>query len=745
MGSGSLSSKTVFLMAGLTFSVSTKAAEGAPCHCDAYREIAGIGSLSAQMAALGISMSDAPLEDQLQALRLRIQSHSLIPSECRARLLAELPSPSFHAVARQGVLAPGSNRTQDTVSAQLGQVYDAFYTGVFRFSGCQESGVGGGPPRLPSLPNLPNGPGVETPVVLPLPGINRSGASAGAGVLTSSVRPPSIALKQPAASCAEQAFDRFSQFWQEPNSKIAEQLQGFTLSDGTRMGDSEIRILRAYHQVLNAGSEQELLRWASSRNDGLSNDEFLKLVAILGDRLLKNYDHDRAEAGVSEAGSVSGDRLLSAARTNALLGSSEYAEAYGLPEIESSGRPKAGVCRDIAVFQAKILEARGFKNTFVTSWSHRSGLHSTLITQDPSRPRQLYQFNYGAMAGVTDRDGGLALFQGVEDATLNYRISDPQGRSLADIPSEMGKLLSEAAGFNIRSFDPLARTTSSLTSFSTPVGPAGNDSPFAVGAVTGTDSTGARYLGATGSAQWGKGGNTPGRVGVVVGTQFRPAGAYHPGRTENALVTYVQAEQHLRSDPVELRPGVSAVLDSSVVATGGVTRGFGNPKDVASPGGALRLNTEAKVFHASEDGRYQGTYRAGVQVDPVGVSDVREAQIHRVLRPHVNLGYAQASGSYFVAPGVALIGEVTSVVSQLGVRGQIEAGLASERFAATAGLSGRLTESSALIEERSIRRVGGRLLYRPLEGVSAGLTGEIPIEGDVAEGAQLFGTLAVVF
>ena len=159
----------------------------------------------------------------------------------------------------------------------------------------------------------------------------------------------------------------------------------------------------------------------------------------------------------------------------------------------------------------------------------------------------------------------------------------------------------------------------------------------------------------------------------------------------------------------------------------------------------MRINTEAQLHHTADQGRYQGTYRAGIQVDPIAVSDVREAQVYRVIRPNLNHVYAQASSSYQVTPSVALVGDVSAVLSHLGARGQIEAGVATERFAATASVSGRITDSSALVEESSIRRAGARLLYRPNEHTTVGVVGEIPLEGDAVDGARVLGNVALVF
>ncbi|MGK5082878.1 hypothetical protein WDW37_06205 [Bdellovibrionota bacterium FG-1] len=443
-------------------------------------------------------------------------------------------------------------------------------------------------------------------------------------------------------------------------------------------------------------NEADLLSWVASKKDGLTNDQFLRLVSMVSNRLERDYDEKRAASAFGAQGAVSGDSLLSAAHRNSMLGDEQIAAHSGLPNPTGDLQDFEGVCRDIAVLQAKMLKARGFKNTFVISWASRLGLHTTVITQDPVRPNQLYQFNYKRLAGVSDKDGSVALHQGNWDATMNYRISTPEGRSLTDVPSEMGKFVAEAASFNITHLDPLARASSSMIGAGTRAGENG-----AIGArlVTGQDAVGSRYLVTALDAKWGDQSGAPGKVGLVAGIQDRPKQVYQTDNDELARLIYLQTEQHLTTTPIKVGKGVTVEVDSSATLMAGIVSVM-NGKDAIAPSFSLRQGTEVRVNQRSSDGKYHGTYKAGVQLDPLGISDIRNiGQFGKVWSPSFSSAYGGVSATYKVDPALTLMADVTLVVSQLSARAKIE----------------------------------------------AGVTGEIPLEGDVLAGTRVMGNMNVTF
>ncbi|MGA1823714.1 MAG: hypothetical protein ACMUIP_03550 [bacterium] len=179
-------------------------------------------------------------------------------------------------------------------------------------------------------------------------------------------------------------------------------------------------------------------------SDVMTTDEKIEFTALLGRSFLQNYDYSRAynEAGIGTI--VSLEDLLS-----------------GL----ESGEP-AGVCRDIAVGQAQVLNSLGSYNTYVLRFSSAGYGHVTLITQNPDDNATLYKINYDEISTDQHLDGIEKLHQDttIPDIGIYYHMYDINGKPVAQLPSGLGVLLNKASFGSGASLDPFLRYSPELLS-----------------------------------------------------------------------------------------------------------------------------------------------------------------------------------------------------------------------------------------------------------------------------------------
>ncbi|MGZ3699983.1 MAG: hypothetical protein ACXVCH_17965, partial [Bdellovibrionota bacterium] len=342
-----------------------------------------------------------------------------------------------------------------------------------------------------------------------------------------------------------------------------------------------------------------------------------------------------------------------------------------------------------------------------------------------------------------DVDGPAAILQEWGDVATNYLIYKPNGGQAADITSEFGKFVSEAAGFDIEVLQPLSRVTSDMIATNVTYG---RHHLASTRLVIGQDVTGARYAGVATDVEYSQNKYAPGKVGFFVGIQNRPGEVYNSGTTlqdDDAFIAYGQLEQHLKTKPLKLSKDLRLTLDSSLIATGTITVMVdGKAQGKVQEQGDVRLNTQAVL--QQDSGRYHGTYRVGAQFAP-GFTEVRDESIQN-FRPMFNLAFAQASGVVRFKD-VSLFADALVVADQVGIRGRFTVGVTvADKLAVTAHFAGRLTDDSALFEDNAIRRVGLGLNFRPYRYVNVSATGEIPIEGDdPLKSFRFFGNLGLTY
>ncbi|MBI3557268.1 MAG: hypothetical protein HY074_13475 [Deltaproteobacteria bacterium] len=547
-----------------------------------------------------------------------------------------------------------------------------------------------------------------------------------------------------AACLQKNAGGAYNKFSDRLANGTTQQLIGQLGNLGVTATADDVAMLKAYSQALNSGSEAGLLNWAAAAGKKLTTDQFLNVVQMTGWEMNASYNQPRAD-GVGNAGdgSITVDQALASMRTNTMFMITDGRKDPGgaLADFEV-------ICRDAAIVQTRMLEAGGFPNSYAVAYRSASGGHVDVITQDPKDPLKLYTLNWSGRATHQGLDGSSTLFQGsgmgIPDYSMTYVVSDSSGKNVAMIPSAMGKFLNEASGGDVRTYDPLARAQNSMIAVGI--------SPDSKGiiqarALTGTDGNGAQYTGVAANGSWALGTNFPGSAGIFFGQQFRPSSVYGAKANGTVLVGYGQLEQHAITSQLTLAPHVTGVLDAHVAAAGQftvITSGPDHSDTESNVNGNYdhRIGAEVRVNQTALGGRLKAEYVAGANM-AIGMADVRNEDASAIAA--IPLGVYAGARATLKTGDVTVFGQAMVAVDQLGIRNRVEAGIATRVIAASVFEAGRVTHGTALIQDGTIRRAGVSFADAPSKHLRFGLTGEIPLEGDVGAGASVYGTGAVLF
>jgi hypothetical protein len=169
----------------------------------------------------------------------------------------------------------------------------------------------------------------------------------------------------------------------------------------------------------------------ATQKDKLTSEQKIELISKLGTYFSNGYNYARAQDS-NATGFVSTDQLLVSVKT---------------------GKP-GGICRDIALAQTQMLQALGFKDSYVVTYKTYEGHHATVISIDPTTDK-IIKFNYGEVTTAAKGSGTEALVQDttLPDQGLGYKIYDTKGHSVGQLPSELGQMLSETTGLVDREFN----------------------------------------------------------------------------------------------------------------------------------------------------------------------------------------------------------------------------------------------------------------------------------------------------
>ena len=333
----------------------------------------------------------------------------------------------------------------------------------------------------------------------------------------------------------------------------------------SKLNATDRNLLQAYVEILNSSNPMATL---GTYRGKLSTEDKLTLVQTFGGQFLADYNSQRANGvGSAGQGAVSANAIFAAAQYNSAHFSqtnvnslNSNAQQLGIPvqTVPNDPLQYAGICRDIASAEAQMLQTLGMKRTYTVSMAvAESGeYHTQLITQDPDHPQKVYVVNYGDRLNHLGGDS-RALFQGLMDGSINYRLYNPGGRMAKDVQSDFGKFMAEAAGFDIRTIDPLAHAHGSLVSAQYEIAP---QNQLQVGA--GTDGL-RNYLVVGGNHTYLENTLTPGSVGLVLATQNTPSQASGLPIGSNLDLLYIHLEQRFNTPWHHLNPSVQGASHPS--------------------------------------------------------------------------------------------------------------------------------------------------------------------------------------
>ena len=654
------------------------------CECEQYRHLVPMVQQANEAARLNL-LSMRTAEGR-ESLRLRLEADSLIPEPCRSIILASTPKVTI--VARVGVASDFVHLPYSESAMRLWDAY-GFLMANFKFR-C--SGV-----------------------------TDYSACISARG---------------------EEAYQRFREKLASGSAEeIHEILQGLGMYNPVPgLNPSDIKLIQIYDDLLNSTNEQAIYDKLDKISKDIKTDQKNLILQMWGKRLVCNYDNDRLNRlNGRHAGVVTPDELLLASQANTLT---------GFCEGNMSGGVRMGVCRDIAIFLSRMAQHMGFRNSYVTSMATiRGEYHVANNYQDPDEWSRIFHLNYEYLSSPYAGDS-RALFGGHEDTTLNYRVFKPDGQMVADLPSEFGKFMAEAAGFDPLTLDPMVQLHGSMFGTATSIGKSDN---LELRLGVGSDGIGNEYIFGGSSLKYGQRGKFPGRFSLLVANQERRfvEEDAKPGEV-NLNVLYGQLEQRYRAKRIRFNPNLAARLDAIASLIFAGVRTSGGEYDGEIGGQVdMRLNGEASMDVSAWKKRLFSTYKIGIQTVP-GSSEVRNNEHVYDLVNDVILNQLvfSARGRLQLAKTpegrVALHYLTTLLIDGLGARGRAEIGLGNEKYGQTVEVVGRLSNDTAPFVDGSGRRLAGSAYWNPSKSMSVVIRGSAPLEDNI-EGPELMSNLFIKY
>ncbi len=360
----------------------------------------------------------------------------------------------------------------------------------------------------------------------------------------------------------------------------------------------------------------------------------------------------------------------------------------------------AGNCSDIANAQAELLQKLGAKDVVVATTAHVIGLHSTVVARDPAG-QTYYQLSYGWVSRSSHREGADLFHVPMVDETWadvgpGVYLNRPNGRTIAYVPTNAGKLYAEVAGMDIHEIEPLARATSSLlgTQLALPYGQS-------LQTFVARDPSNSWYGGLALTQSWAQHTHFPGAAGLV--TAWR---RNDPGLTVADF--YLQVEQHAVSPELRLGRVVRGSIDGAVIVIGTYAVPFTDAADNnLGADAALILDFGAQLTAGSARSRLAGRLRVTTQLLP-GVTNIA-ASTGTVFVNHVAI---TADGRARLGPTrlgeLQLVAGTALLLDAFGPRLAGGIGVESRWLGVRVEATGRLVGSDPTYKEGSLRR--GRLI-----------------------------------
>jgi len=453
----------------------------------------------------------------------------------------------------------------------------------------------------------------------------------------------------------------------------------------------DAHIVKVFHQILQAPDFEQALQQIPTLTASLDNNQYIQLVAMMGAFSLMGYDSERGRFEEQAAeGIVQEGDIFSAIKSNIST------RSYDNPGTQVS----AGVCRDISYLQGKMLEKRGFKNTYLLGYSSAEGGHMTVVTQDPKDPRRVIKINYGNVTESFNQDGAKALFQGssgaITDLSQSYLLHDTQGRTVAYVPSELAKTLLEISGMDPRSYDPAARQTSSLISLQKRISSSGILDGMKARVAYAQDGVGANTLAASADTDWNTKGSRPGRVALTLAHRQIEAGVpntHNVTENQQSLIAFAAFEQTAQK---KWNPKEKLTLKTGATLQGHAAfhHQLGKVNSGVGGFGSLRPFVQSQL-ELGKEFQVQAEISSNVSA---GLVDTRDQSVNPGnVQLYASDITAMIQGLYQKDEAFAAYIRAMLTRSALGTRGLAEVGAKYRDFRALVQLSGALPGSDPAV------------------------------------------------
>jgi hypothetical protein len=210
---------------------------------------------------------------------------------------------------------------------------------------------------------------------------------------------------------------------------------------------SNLAVLAAYLKLTSQTNQGGIQQTLGEFKNELTNAEKIQLVrTVIWDAAVNHYSEKRAET------------LVGPEIPYADIITNLHQVTLNAKSPDGTSGVPLGVCRDIAVAQTQMLSQLGFKDVYAIGYDAGQN-HVAAIMRDPDHPNQIINFNYSDMQTAQLNQGTRSLTRD-EDYSTVYNVFNASGKSVANIPTELGAAIMEGAGGNVQNLDQFMNRTS---------------------------------------------------------------------------------------------------------------------------------------------------------------------------------------------------------------------------------------------------------------------------------------------
>ena len=492
----------------------------------------------------------------------------------------------------------------------------------------------------------------------------------------------------------------------------------------SQLSDSNLKVLKVFHEIFSAGEgvhsekEYETLSFQKLKGLGsqLTTPEKLTLLRLYGDLFYRQYDNSRVGASITLPSVISGEESLGGLLTTA------YKNEKGIYYNQGHSQRKRGICTNIASAQGKIAEAIGLENVYVVTYNTTGpNGHATLVATDPDNSKKVYRIDGAKLGQSIGKEAGTALYQDATDHTLSYKLSRPNGETVASVPTEMMEILVENVGADIRDYDEFSKPAHSQVGVNLEDhGKQANEISQVRGVYARDSHSDYLMIGGDGRFTTESKGKlySSGSAGAILGYRHVPdkleeqhVGFLYAHIDAEIGTKLIDEKDAKKENGFELIPYVRGITDGLFSVNQEKNISYDWDYDLS---GGIRMkgtvdhnlllgsdtSVHAKRGYMDNVSSQSGTGQNGIVFD------------RAVLK---------ADARYRLADNITGVAEGTAVLNQLGTRGRLEAGLAVDNLGGSAYVEGPVSKKIPIYLSGSRPRAGGRFEAKQLMGLPVDL------------------------